>query len=104
LGFWGFGYQARGTLGARLLNPDIESVNIGEAHIPVHAKILNLSGYSAHRDVDALLEFVSKVRDKAKSINLILGDDDSLEGFKETLKTKFGIEAHIPEKGEILEL
>jgi metallo-beta-lactamase family protein len=98
------GYQARGTLGSRLLNPNIESVNIGEAHIPVHAKILNLSGYSAHRDVDALLEFVSKVKDKAKSINLILGDDDSLEGFKETLKTKFGIDAHIPEKEEVLEL
>jgi hypothetical protein len=47
---------------------------------------------------------VSKVKDKAKSINLILGDDDSLEGFKETLKTKFGIDAHIPEKGEVLEL
>lgn len=98
------GYQARGTLGARLLNPETHEVQIGEAHIPVHAKILNLSGYSAHRDVDALVDFVAHVKDHAKSINLILGDDESLEGFQKTLKEKFNIDTHIPDKGEVLEL
>lgn len=98
------GYQARGTLGAKLLNPETHEVQIGEAHIPVHARILNLSGYSAHRDVDALTDFVSQVKDNAKKIFLILGDDDSLEGFQKTLKDKFNIDAYIPNKGEVLEL
>jgi metallo-beta-lactamase family protein len=98
------GYQARGTLGSKLLKPETKEVTIGEAHIPVHARILNLSGYSAHRDVDALLDFVSQVKGRAKKIHLILGDEESLEGFQKTVKDKFGIDAYIPKKQEVLEL
>jgi metallo-beta-lactamase family protein len=98
------GYQAHGTLGYRLLRPNIREVQIGEAEIPVRAKIMNLSGFSAHRDVDALLDFVSKVKGRAKKINLILGDEESLLGFQKVVKENLGVDAYIPDRGEVLEL
>jgi metallo-beta-lactamase family protein len=98
------GYQAHGTLGSKLLDPRRESVYIGEANLKINARVLNLSGYSAHRDVNALCDFVEKVKGNAKSINLILGDIESLEGFKQTIKNKYNIDAFIPEKNDVLDL
>jgi metallo-beta-lactamase family protein len=98
------GYQAHGTLGSKLLNPNIQSVYIGQANLKINARVMNLSGYSAHRDVNALCDFVEKVKGNAKSLNLILGDIESLEGFKKTVKDKYGIDAFIPSKGDVLEL
>jgi metallo-beta-lactamase family protein len=97
------GYQARGTTGNKLLREDRKTVTIGEAVLDINARVMNLGGYSAHRDVDALCEFVAKVKDNCKQLNLILGDEESLLGFKEIVKEKFNIDAYIPSRGEVLE-
>lgn len=96
------GYQAVGTTG-RKLSEGRDKINIGEAVLDVNARIVNLGGYSAHRDVDSLLDFVKVVAPNCKKLNLILGDEDSLLGFQKIVKEKLNIDAYIPSADEVLE-
>jgi len=96
------GYQAPGTYGRLLTENKKEIIFYGE-HLQVNAKILQLSGYSAHREKNDLLKFVDKVKGNCKSLNLILGDAESLLEFKRTVKETYNINAHICLKGETLE-
>ncbi len=96
------GYQAMGTYGRLLTQGKKEIVFYGEA-LEVNAKIMQLTGYSAHRDQKSLLEFVSLIKNKCKSLNLILGDNESLDEFKIAVKADQGVDAHICMKGEVLE-
>ena len=51
------GYQAEGTPG-RALRAGNKQVTIDGKHLPVQARVHNLSGYSAHADQADLLRFV----------------------------------------------
>ena len=88
------GYQAVGTLGRKIQSGE-KRVFIKGEEIHVKAEIKTLSGYSAHRDQNSLLEFVNIVKNKAKKIFLILGDNDSLDAFNAKVKTEFNIDTHI---------
>ncbi len=96
------GYQAPGTYGRLLTENKKEIVFYGE-HLNVNAKIYQLSGYSAHRDKNDLLKFVEKIESNCKSLNLILGDAESLLEFKRTLQENLNVNAHICLKRETLE-
>lgn len=96
------GYQAPGTYGRLLTENKKEIIFYGE-HLNVNAKIAQLSGYSAHRDQNDLLKFVEKIKSNCKSLNLILGDAESLLEFKRVTKLNLNINAHICLKGETLE-
>lgn len=96
------GYQAAGTYGRLLTEGKKEIVYYGEL-MQVRANIMQLSGYSAHRDQNSLLEFVDQVKGSCKSLNLILGDDESLMTFKRVLYEKRNIKAHVCVAGEVLE-
>lgn len=96
------GYQAIGTYGRLLSDGKKHIIFYGEP-FEVKAKIVQLSGYSAHRDEEALLEFVDVIRKKCKSLNLILGDNESLLEFRRAVYERYGIRAHICLKGEELD-
>jgi metallo-beta-lactamase family protein len=96
------GYQAIGTYGRLLAEGKKNIIFYGEP-FEVNAKIKQLSGYSAHRDKEGLLEFVDVVRKNCKSLNLILGDNDSLIEFRQAIYERFGIRAHICLKKEVLD-
>lgn len=96
------GYQAIGTYGRLLAEGKKHIVFYGEP-FEVNAKIKQLSGYSAHRDQDGLLEFVKAVSKNCKSLNLILGDKESLLEFQTVLYQKQGIHAHICIAKEVLD-
>lgn len=96
------GYQAVGTYGRLLAEGKKHIIFYGEP-FDVNAQIMQLSGYSAHRDEEGLLEFVDIVRKNCKSLNLILGDNDSLLEFKRAVQERFGVRAHVCLKGEVLE-
>ncbi len=97
------GYQAAGTLGRRIQSGEKEVLIHG---FPMHVKaqITTISGYSAHRDQNALLDFVNVVKGKAKQIFLILGDRESLEGFQSFVKEKINIDTRICKDKEVIEL
>jgi metallo-beta-lactamase family protein len=54
------GYQAKGTLGDRILS-GAENVEIMGAHIPVRAKVENVSMFSGHADNSELLEWAGGI-------------------------------------------
>jgi len=61
------GYQARGTLGRRII----------EKRVPVKAGVYSLSGYSAHADQKGLVEWVESMPKPPKEIRLVHGEDDA---------------------------
>jgi metallo-beta-lactamase family protein len=70
----------------------------------VRAQITTVSGYSAHRDQNSLLDFVKVVKEKAKKIFLILGDGESLDGFQAKVKEVYNIDTHICRDKEVIEI
>lgn len=64
------GYQAEGTPG-RALRAGNKQVTIDGKHLPVQARVHNLSGYSAHADQADLLRFVGGVRQGPKLVVLV---------------------------------
>jgi metallo-beta-lactamase family protein len=96
------GYQAVGTYGRLLAEGKKHIIFYGEPY-DVRAQIKQLTGYSAHRDQEGLLEFVGKIKNSCKSLNLILGDNESLMAFRDAVYGRFGIRAHICLKKEVLE-
>jgi metallo-beta-lactamase family protein len=94
------GYQAAGTYGRRLLSGQKHIYFFGH-ELEVKAQIEDLHGYSAHRDVNSLLEFVKVISsNKSPKIHLILGDEESEFGFQKRLKDVLHIEANVPVKDE----
>ena len=97
------GYQSAGTLG-RLLQDGNKLVNILGEEVPVNAKIITISGYSAHKDSDALIEFVSNTRDRVKKVFAVMGEPKSAFFFVQRLRDYLGVNAVAPSAGESVEL
>lgn len=71
------GYQARGTAG-RIIQQYGEKhgyVEMDGRRYAINAGVYSLTGYSAHADQNALIQFVKRMRVKPKEIRLIHGDD-----------------------------
>ena len=97
------GYQAAGTPG-RLIQGGINSINILGEEVPVNAKIVTISGYSAHKDSDALVEFVSESKDKIKKVFVVMGEPKSALFLVQRLRDYLGVNAVAPSAGEVAEL
>jgi metallo-beta-lactamase family protein len=95
------GYQAEGTRGRELLD-GAERIRIHGIDVDVRAEITRLEAYSAHADEDELVRWVSEA--KPKQIILIHGEDDARAALAERFRAEFGIEAHLPKRGDVLEL
>ncbi|MEK7558663.1 MAG: MBL fold metallo-hydrolase [Patescibacteria group bacterium] len=97
------GYQSAGTPG-RLIQDGNEFINILGEEVPVNARIVTISGYSAHKDSDALVEFVSHGRDKVKKVFAVMGEPKSALFFVQRLRDYLGVDAMAPRAGESIEL
>ena len=79
------GYQAAGTPGRDILRfhdkPNGYVVFDGERYA-IHAKVQQISGYSAHAGQRDLLNFIKRMRVPPKKVHLVHGDDNA----KRTLK------------------
>jgi metallo-beta-lactamase family protein len=95
------GYQAEGTRGRELLD-GADRVRIHGINVMVRAEITRLEAYSAHADEDELVRWVSEA--KPEQIVLIHGEDDARTALAGRFRTEFGIEAHLPKRGDVLEL
>lgn len=97
------GYQAKDTLGRRLLE-GIKKVNILGAKVKVRAQIVVFNSLSAHADQNDLLNFI-KNAGICKKIFLVHGEDKSKEALKEKLQMeKISSEIIIPNTNEIFEI
>ena len=59
------GYQAAGTLG-RKIQDGMKEVKINGEKIPIRAEIIQISGFSAHKDSNAIQEWISNMRSNLK--------------------------------------
>jgi metallo-beta-lactamase family protein len=97
------GYQAVGSLG-RLIQDGAKTVKILGQEVPVNAKVLAISGYSAHRDSNGLFEFVRETADSLKRVFVAMGEPKSSLFLVQRLRDYLGLDAIAPELGQSVEI
>ncbi|OHA79343.1 MAG: hypothetical protein A2747_02790 [Candidatus Yonathbacteria bacterium RIFCSPHIGHO2_01_FULL_44_41] len=97
------GYQAVGTMG-RALQEGIKSVRIFDEDVPVRAKVVTLQGYSAHKDMNALLEFVTEMQDSVKKVFVVHAELGAGLFFAQRVRDYLGIDARVPKTGDVVEI
>lgn len=94
-----FGYQAKGSLGRRLLE-GAKEVNIHGVKVTVRAKIKSIEGYSAHADQDGLVRWVRPMRNTLKKIFIVQGEDNAEHVLATVFKDKLTVDSVVPEYGQ----
>jgi metallo-beta-lactamase family protein len=97
------GYQAPGTLG-RLIQDGAKRVTIKGEEISVNARIATIGGFSAHKDSDHLVEFVSHTKDTLKAVFVAMGEPKSEIYLAQRLHNELGVKAVVPQRGDRIEL
>lgn len=97
------GYQAAGSLGRQIVD-GAKKVNIHGRTVPVKAHIEQLLGYSAHKDGDHLVEFVSQSEKVPQSVFVVMGEPKSSMHLAQRLTDELGVKALMPERGKPYEL
>ena len=96
------GYQARGSLGRRLVNGE-ESVRIHGQTVRVRASVHTVGGLSAHGDQEDMARWYENMKNRPP-VYLVHGEPDSQEAFAEYLRRRNGAEVHRPGPGTVIEL
>lgn len=93
------GYQSVGTLG-RKIQEGAKVVRIMGENVRVNARVVTLTGYSAHKGTNDLLDFVNKMSDKVKKVFVVLGEPKSSLHFVQRVRDNLAIDAISPAYGE----
>jgi metallo-beta-lactamase family protein len=97
------GYQAVGTLG-RQIEEGAKMVVINKEKVPVHAGLKKISGYSGHKDSDALVAFVSTSAKTLAQVYTVMGEPKSTMFLAQRLRNELGVHAQAPEAGTSVDL
>jgi metallo-beta-lactamase family protein len=97
------GYQAVGTPG-RLMQEGAKSVRIMGEQVELRARIVNIHGYSGHRDTNGLFEFVESMKDKVQKVFVVMGEPKASSFLAQRLHDYLGLNAVVPKRGESVEL
>ncbi|MES2216305.1 MAG: MBL fold metallo-hydrolase [Patescibacteria group bacterium] len=96
------GYQTTGSLGRNLADAGASGgskvVTIHGRKIEVKANIETLLGYSAHKDSDHLVEFVTTATNKLKKIFVVMGEPKSSMFLTQRLNDELPVKAVVPER------
>ena len=97
------GYQAAGTAGRRLIEGE-RTVKLFGEETHVFAKIEVLNGYSGHKDMDHLLEFVETGADTLKKVFVAIGEPKAAMFLAQRIHDYLGLDAVVPLGGSTVEL
>ncbi|MEN9337785.1 MAG: hypothetical protein RIQ41_99 [Candidatus Parcubacteria bacterium] len=97
------GYQAVGTLGRRIVD-DAKEVMIHNQPVAVRARVVNIHGFSAHKDSDHLFEFVGSTAKSLKKVFVVLGEPKSAYYLAQRIHEGYELDVTVPEKGDVVEL
>lgn len=97
------GYQAVNTLGRRIVDGEKELIINGKI-VPLRARVVNIHGFSAHKDSEHLISFVDSTKDSLKRICVVLGEPKSTYFLGQRLHEEYMVPVSVPEKGDVLEL
>ncbi|TSC64482.1 MAG: hypothetical protein G01um1014106_102, partial [Parcubacteria group bacterium Gr01-1014_106] len=89
------GYQAKGSLGRRILEGE-KTVKIFGEDVPVRAKMKNISAYSAHADQPRLLNWLRPMRGTLKKVFVVQGEEEPSRTLAQKIRDELAIEAVIP--------
>jgi len=93
------GYQAPGTLGAKIVSGE-KKVKIFGEEIAINARIEYIEGYSGHADQEWLLNFIYSFITKPKHIFLVHGEPEGQKVLKDKIMETIDIPVTIPDYGE----
>lgn len=96
------GYQARGTLGRRLVEKEKVVRIFGEKYAR-KCRVEVLNGYSAHADKQELHEYIDNMK-VSKGIFCVHGEEDVIEEFTKSLGRKKVCSVRAPNVGDTFEL
>jgi metallo-beta-lactamase family protein len=96
------GFQARGTLGRRIVD-GAPHVYVRGEEIAVRARIYTINGFSAHADQKELLEWLSSFTSKPE-VFVVHGEENVALDFQALIKEKLGLATHVPFKGDEFEI
>ncbi|MCW8922051.1 MAG: MBL fold metallo-hydrolase [Gammaproteobacteria bacterium] len=96
------GFQARGTLG-RMLVDGAKRIRLWGETIQVNAKIHTIGGLSAHADEFDLRSWYSNFENHPPVV-LVHGEDTAFENLSKTLKSEFGSDVTIAQRGQRIDL
>lgn len=97
------GYQAVGTTG-RMIEEGIKTVKIYNQDVPVRAKVVIINGYSAHKDMNALVDFVADTKDTLKKVFVVHAELGAGLFFAQRVRDYLGIDAVVPARGDAMEI
>jgi len=89
------GYQAVGTLGRQIVDGSKEARILGQMH-KVLARIVQMSGFSAHADRDELFRWLSGFRKPPLQVFVTHGEPESAQQFARFLEEKTGWKTSLP--------
>lgn len=97
------GYQAINTLGRRIVDEDKE-VYIHGNPIPLRARVVNIHGFSAHKDSEHLIEYVDSTKETLKKVFVVLGEPKSTYFLGQRIHEEYNVPVMVPERGDVVEL
>lgn len=97
------GFQARGTLGRRLVD-GAASVRIFGEEVPVRASVHTLGGFSAHADQAALLAWTDALRKPPRQTFVVHGEEPAALALAERLHARHGWSVMVPRPGQSVDL
>lgn len=93
------GFQIKGSLGRRLLDGE-KTVHIHGSDVPVRARIVQISGYSAHADQQQLYDWLAPMRMETKKVFIVQGEEEASKAFGQVVMDQLGMEAVVPKLGD----
>ncbi len=96
------GYQARGSLGRRLVDGH-ERVRIHGQEVPVRGRVHTLGGLSAHGDQDDLARWYEGIGGRPP-VWLVHGEEEARDAFAGYLAGRSGAQVNTPRPGDVLDL
>lgn len=98
------GYQAVGTVG-RIIQDGAHQVTLLGKKIDIRAKVETISGYSAHKDSEHLIEFISASAEKnLKHVFVAMGETKSSLFLVQRVRDYLGVKATAPNQDEVVVL
>ena len=97
------GYQAVGTMGRHIVDEEKEVYIHGNV-IPLRARVVNIHGFSAHKDSEHLVEFVNSTKETLKKVFVVLGEPKSAYFLGQRIHEVYDVPVVVPEKGDRVEL
>ncbi len=93
------GYQARGTLGRKILDGATEA-KINKRLIPIRASVKSIPGYSAHADQAQLLHWLEPARTTIQRAFVVQGEEQSSAVLAQKIRDELAVDALVPTFGE----